>query len=44
VEIVDLPIVGGFRERSASANMADAKRLLKRARRGNPPVPGDELR
>jgi hypothetical protein len=32
-----------FRERSASANIAEAKRLLKRAGRGNAPVPGDEL-
>jgi hypothetical protein len=32
-----------FRERSAGANIADAKRLLKRAGRGNAPVPGDEL-
>ena len=32
-----------FRERAARGNIAEAKRLLKRAGRGNPPVPGDEL-
>ncbi len=32
-----------FRERSAVADIAGAKRLLKQAGRGNAPVPGDEL-
>ena len=31
-----------FRERAARGNVQKAKRLLKRAGRGNPPVPGDE--
>jgi hypothetical protein len=32
-----------FRERSRKGDTATAKRLLKRAGRGRPPVPGDEL-
>jgi hypothetical protein len=33
-----------FRERAARADIAKAKRILKRAGKGNPPVPGDELK
>jgi hypothetical protein len=33
-----------FRERSTRADMAKAKRILKRAGKGKPPVPGDEIR
>lgn len=33
-----------FRERGQRASVAKAKRLLRRAGRGNPPVPGDELK
>lgn len=32
-----------FRERAKRANVARAKQVLKRAGRGNAPVPGDEL-
>ena len=32
-----------FRERSSRANIAKAKRILKRVGRGKPPVPGDEI-
>jgi hypothetical protein len=32
-----------FRERSARANIGRAKRILKRAGRGNVPVAGDEV-
>jgi hypothetical protein len=32
-----------FRERAARANISKAKRLLKRAGKNKPPVPGDEL-
>jgi hypothetical protein len=32
-----------FRERAASGDVPNAKQLLKRAGRGNPPVAGDEL-
>jgi hypothetical protein len=32
-----------FRERAARGDVAKAKRVLKRAGRGNPPVPGDEI-
>lgn len=32
-----------FRERSSRANIERAKRLLRRAGRGKPPVAGDEL-
>ena len=32
-----------FRERGNRGNVAKAKRLLKRAGRGNPPASGDEL-
>ena len=32
-----------FRERAQRSDVAKAKRLLKRAGRGNPPVPGDEV-
>jgi hypothetical protein len=32
-----------FRERTARGSAAKAKRILKRAGRGNPPVPGDEI-
>ena len=31
-----------FRERSSRANMGQAKRILRRAGRGNPPISGDE--
>ena len=33
-----------FRERSSRADMAKAKQILKRAGKGKPPVPGDEIR
>jgi len=33
-----------FRERGQRANVEKAKRLLRRAGRGRPPVPGDELK
>jgi hypothetical protein len=32
-----------FRERGALGNVAKAKRVLRRAGKGNSPVPGDEL-
>jgi hypothetical protein len=32
-----------FRERAGRGNVAKAKRLLKRAGRGKPPVEGDDL-
>ncbi len=32
-----------FRERSGRASIGKAKRILKRAGRGKPPVPGDEV-
>lgn len=32
-----------FRERGEGGDVAKAKRLLKRAGRGNPPAPGDEV-
>ena len=32
-----------FRERAGRGDTGRAKRILKRAGRGNPPVPGDEL-
>ncbi len=32
-----------FRARAAHGNVAKAKRILKRAGRGKPPVPGDEI-
>jgi hypothetical protein len=32
-----------FRERAGRANITKAKRILNRAGRGNPPVPGDEI-
>lgn len=32
-----------FRERGERGDVAKAKRLLKRAGRGNPPAPGDEI-
>jgi len=32
-----------FRERASRANITKAKRILKRAGRGNPPVAGDEI-
>jgi len=31
-----------FRERAQRGDVAKAKRILRRAGRGNPPVPGDE--
>ena len=31
-----------FKDRSSRANFAKAKRILKRAGKGKPPVPGDE--
>ena len=33
-----------FRERGQRGSIEKAKRLLKRAGRGNPPAPGDELK
>jgi hypothetical protein len=33
-----------FRERSSRADIAGAKRILKRAGKGRPPLPGDEVR
>ena len=33
-----------FRERSARADLGKAREILSRAGKGNPPVPGDELR
>lgn len=33
-----------FRERAERGNIGKAKRLLKRAGRGRPPAPGDELK
>ena len=33
-----------FRERGQRGNVEKAKRLLRRAGRGRPPVPGDELK
>jgi hypothetical protein len=33
-----------FRERSTRADVAKAKRILRRAGKGKPPVPGDEIR
>jgi hypothetical protein len=33
-----------FQERSARADIAKAKRILKRAGKGKPPRPGDEIR
>ncbi len=32
-----------FRERGQRGNVGRAKRILKRAGRGNPPTPGDEV-
>ena len=32
-----------FRERAGRANVLKAKRILKRAGKGNPPVAGDEI-
>jgi hypothetical protein len=32
-----------FRERASRANMKQAKRILNRAGRGNPPAAGDEI-
>jgi hypothetical protein len=32
-----------FRERAGRADIANAKRILKRVGKGNPPVPGDEV-
>lgn len=32
-----------FRERAQRGNMRNAKRVLKRAGRGNTPIPGDEI-
>ena len=32
-----------FRERAARANISKTKRLLKRAGKNKPPVPGDEV-
>lgn len=32
-----------FRERASKANVSRAKRILKRAGQGNPPVAGDEV-
>jgi hypothetical protein len=33
-----------FRERAGRASVADAKRILKRAGKGQPSMPGDEVR
>jgi hypothetical protein len=32
-----------FRERASRANLNRAKRLLKRAGKNKPPIPGDEI-
>ena len=32
-----------FRERAARADIKKAKAILKRAGKGNPPIPGDEI-
>jgi hypothetical protein len=32
-----------FRERAARADVGAAKKILKRADKGKPPVPGDEI-
>jgi hypothetical protein len=32
-----------FRERASRAALPKAKRILKRAGKGNPPIPGDEI-
>jgi hypothetical protein len=32
-----------FRERSRRAELAEVGRILQRAGKGNPPVPGDEM-
>ncbi len=32
-----------FRERAARASIARAKQILKKAGKGQPPVPGDEI-
>jgi hypothetical protein len=32
-----------FRERAQRANISVAKRILKRAGKGKPPIPGDEI-
>ena len=32
-----------FQERAARASTAQAKRILNKAGRGNPPMPGDEI-
>jgi hypothetical protein len=32
-----------FREPAGRADIPKAKRILKRAGKGNPPIPGDEL-
>jgi hypothetical protein len=34
---------GYFRERAGRANIGKAKRILKRAGRGRPPITGDEI-
>ena len=33
-----------FQERAARAIPGEAKRILKKAGRGNPPMPGDEIK
>ncbi len=33
-----------FRTRSGRADLARSRRILRRAGKGNPPVPGDELK
>ncbi|MGP0072904.1 MAG: hypothetical protein ACLPWF_13345 [Bryobacteraceae bacterium] len=33
-----------FRERASRANIGKVKRILKRAGRGKPPLPGDEIK
>jgi hypothetical protein len=32
-----------FRERASRGNIEKAKRILKRAGRGKPPIPGDKI-
>jgi len=38
-----LRTVDYFAERAARADVAEAKRILKKAGRGNAPLPGDEI-
>ncbi len=42
-KLSDLRTEEYFRERGQRGDIAKPKRLLKRAGRGNPPMPGDEI-